>query len=859
VRNGLAIWTLVAVTAASVSLGGCVRRGPEPGGASQRTSASVGPAQVSDTVHSKEIFQELRQFRMMATVLHVGAHPDDENTQLITALARGRAVRTAYLSVTRGDGGQNLLGPDFGYRLGIARTQELLAARRVDGGRQFFTRALDFGFSKDYLEAFSVWGRDSILSDVVRVVRTFRPDVIVTVFSTQPGGTHGHHTGSAVLALDAFSLAADVKAFPEQLATLGVWQPKRIFVGGGRGAAAAGGVRMEVGGVDPVLGESFASMANRSRAMHKTQGFGQPGGGGGGAGGRGGAGTVGTSRLQAFSLIGGEAATADIFEGIDTTWVRVPGGAAVERLAGVAMEKFLLADPSRSVGALLEIRKIIAGLGNDPLVVEKRALLDRIILECAGVKATTTLASSDIVPGETLAMTSTFRVESRIPVSIVKIRSPAGDAGSTQRVGREGQSVHWGKALPVNTRLTQPYWLRQGGSAGMFRVEEPSLIGMPENPPAFPITYVFDVGGQQVELADEPVLMVKDSTRGIIGRRLDVIPAASVGFASEVSVFRPGATKAVTVEITANRANPAGVISLDAPAEWAVVPARAPVPPTAAGDHVSITFSVTAPQSATTANIGAHVSIDGNTWNTQSGAIDYPHLPRQLLQPVANIKAVTVDVVTRGKTVAYIPGAGDDVPDALEQMGYTVTQMPAKTVTADALRGFDAVVIGVRASNTSADLGAAMPALTAYAENGGTVIEQYNQSGGLRNNVLGPYPLTIGGDRVTNENAAVTFLAPDHPVLNTPNKITTADFAGWVQERGLYFPSQWDGRYTPILGMSDAGEAQLNGSLLIAKVGKGYFAYTGLVFFRELPAGVPGAYRLFANLMSLGKPPVVVP
>ena len=523
------------------------------------------------------------------------------------------------------------------------------------------------------------------------------------------------------------------------------------------------------------------------------------------------------------------------------------------------MTQFDLTNPSQSVAALLEIRKIVAGLGSDPLVVEKKALLDTIILGCAGVTAKTTLASSEVVPGERLVMQSDFGVSSRVPVTLVSIRSPEGDIANGQPVSGRGPLVSWYKTLPASTPLTQPYWLRKEGTPGMFRVDDPSLIGLPENPPAFPITYVFGIGGQQLELADEPVQMINDSARGMTARRLDVIPAASVGFATEVGVFRPGATKDVGVDVSAHRDNGAGTLSLDAPAGWTVVPASRPVPATKAGERGKYTFTITAPNTATTANIGAHVAIDGRTWNTSRGAIDYAHIPRQLLQPVANFKAVSVDIVTRGKTVAYIPGAGDDVPEALEQMGYTVTQIPAKSVTADALRGFDAVVIGVRASNTNADLGAAMPALTAYAENGGTVIEQYNQNGSLRNTVLGPYPLSIGGDRVTNENAPVTFLAPDHPVLNTPNKITPADFEGWVQERGIYFPNQWDSRYTPIFGMSDAGEAPLNGSLLIAKVGKGYFAYTGLVFFRELPAGVPGAYRLFANLISLGKPPVVVP
>ena len=817
--------------------------------ASVSIGTTVGSAQSVDTVRSKEILEQLRRFRMTATVLHVGAHPDDENTQLITALSRGRAVRTAYLSITRGDGGQNLLGPDFGYKLGIARTQELLAARRIDGGRQFFTRALDFGFSKDYLETFSVWNKDSILGDVVRVVRAFRPDVIITVFSTQPGSTHGHHTASAVLALDAFTLAADPTAYPEQLSTLSLWRPRRILVGGGRGGPAATGPRMEIGGIDPVLGESFASIATRSRAMHKTQGFGQPGNGGGGRGGS----PASTSRVQGFAQLAGEPATTDIFEGIDTTWARFAGGAVVERLAAATMDKFDLTNPSQSVSTLLEIRRIVAGLGPDPLVAEKKVLLDKIILDCAGVTAKTTLASSEVVPGEQLVMTSDFRVASRVPVSLVEIRSPGGSIGNAEPMTGGSALINWTKTLSATTPLTQPYWLRKPGTAGMFRVDDPSLIGLPENPAAFPITYVFDIGGQRLELPDEPVQMVEDSARGMTARRLDVIPAASVGFATDVGVFRPGATKEVSVDVLATRSNGAGLLSLDVPHGWSVVPASRSVPATKAGDLGKYTFTITAPKTATTANIGAHVSIDGRTWNTSRGAIDYPHIPRQLLQPVANFKAVSVDVATLGKTVAYIPGAGDDVPEALEQMGYSVTKIPAKSVSADTLRRFDAVVIGVRASNTNADLGAAMPALTAYAEAGGTVIEQYNQSGNLRNTVLGPYPLSIGSDRVTNEDAPVTFLAPDHPVLNTPNKITAADFEGWVQERGLEFLGARVPRYVELLSYADPSPlnpGEKKGILVDAPVGKGTCTYVGLGLWRQLPAGTPGAYRILATLIS---------
>lgn len=839
------VGTLVAIAATSVSLSAL------PG-----SSARARHNATREAIAPAEIQQQLRSFRMMATVLHVGAHPDDENTQLITALSRGRAVRTAYLSVTRGDGGQNLLGPEFGYKLGIARTQELLAARRIDGGRQFFTRALDFGFSKDYLETFNVWGRDSILSDVVRVVRSFRPDVIVTVFSTQPGGTHGHHTGSAVLALEAFKLATDSNAFPDQLKTLGVWQPRRIFSGsgpGGRGAVVTTGPRMEVGGVDPVLGESFASLASRSRAMHKTQGFGQTPAPGATTGGRGTPGA--TSRMQGFTLLAGDPVTADIFEGIDTTWARIPGGADVDRMTADVMQAFDANDPSKSIPGLLGIRRVIAGLDSDPLVTEKRALLDQIILECAGVTAEALVPNPEAVPGETLHVRSIMTVASSVPVIRRGQAYPSGQRimRSVTLVPNQPDTAQARDVLPAATPLTQPYWLRNDATAGMFRVDDPSLIGLPENPPGYQVAEVLEIGGETFVVRTEPVAITKDSLRGESRRRLAVIPPVSLGFSTDVGVFRPGSTKEVAVEVVANRATPRARVSLDAPAGWSVVPASRSVT-LKTGGRATYKFTVTAPRTASTTNIGAHITIGDRRWNTQRSAVDYAHIPYQLLQPAARFKAVSADIATRGRNIGYIPGAGDDIPQALEQLGYKVTQIPAASITTAALRRFDAVVIGVRAANVGPEIGAAMPALTAYAEGGGVVIEQYSQNGNnLRTTTLGPYPLTIANERVTNENAEVTFLAPDHPVLNSPNKITASDFEGWVQERGIYFAGQWDARYTPILAMNDAGEAPLKGSLLVARVGKGYFVYTGLVFFRELPAGVPGAYRLFANIVSLGK------
>ncbi|HSV14739.1 MAG TPA: PIG-L family deacetylase, partial [Tepidisphaeraceae bacterium] len=503
------------------------------------------------------ILQDLKRFANLGSVLMVAAHPDDENTQLITYLARGRGYRTAYLSVTRGDGGQNVLGPEFGEELGVIRTQELLSARRLDGGRQFFTRAIDFGFSKDFQETLGIWDRKQVLGDVVRVIRIFRPDVIVTRFSPKPGNTHGHHTASAVLALDAFKIAGDPKAYPEQLVgDMKPWQPKRIFMNGGgpRGNDAAGAnpsaIRIDDGGTDPVLGESFGGIARRSRAMHKTQGFGNFAIGAGGGG----------PHQEAFVLLDGEPATADILDGVDTTWNRVPsGGAAIATAVDAAIKSFSVDNPAASAPALLDIRgKLAGGAADDIVVNEKRRQLDRIIADCIGLSVQTTVPRAEYVPGETLELHHTVTMKSpTTAVRWVAVHYPKTSGGVATMVdlhANDPAARDLTQTLPSGTPLSQPYWLREEGTAGMFRVDDPALIGRPENPPAFPVEFVFDIGGQTLIIPDEPVAISSDAKRGELRRRLDVIPPVSLSFASQVRLFTPGASRSVDVEAIAYRA-----------------------------------------------------------------------------------------------------------------------------------------------------------------------------------------------------------------------------------------------------------------------------------------------------------------
>ncbi|HEY9717749.1 MAG TPA: PIG-L family deacetylase [Trichormus sp.] len=796
------------------------------------------------------ILHELQMFRQMGSVLYIAAHPDDENTELLAYLARGRDYRTAYLSLTRGDGGQNVLGPDLDAKLGVARTQELLAARKLDGAQQFFSRAVDFGFSKNYQETLNVWNKQEVLSDVVRVIREFRPDLLITRFSPNPGGTHGHHTTSALLAVEAFKLAGDAKAFPEQ--GLPPWQPKRVMwnVSTFQRDKVVGTdvLKIDTDGKDLVSGESFHEIAEAGRAMHKTQGFDQfrfPS----------------SNNEQKFQLLDGAPATTDIMDGVDTTWNRVPGGAEIGKTTDEIIAKFDRKDPTASVPALLKLRSQLNALPHkDSIIKEKQNLLDHILQQCLGLKVETTIAHSDIVPGEKMQLHSTASIHAKLPSDItvrwVAVRYPLLKKETAKGVDlriNENSSVDSVETLPATTALTEPYWLRMEGSPGMFHVDEPKLIGTPENAPPFPIEEVFQVGGQTLVVHDEPVDVTKDSWGNPVRRRLDIIPPVSLRFLSDVVVMTPGTSRTVEVEVTTSRVHSSGTLQLEAPPDWHVKPAKQPFDLANIGQHEKFSFTITAPNKTETSKITACAEMHGVRYCNQRQEINYPHIPRQLLQPPAVVKAVCLDLAIRGKTVGYLPGAGDSLPENLQQMGYAVKMLDDAKLTDKDLEGLDAVVIGVRAFNVRHNIAAAMPIILSYVENGGTVIVQYNRPDKLKTEKFSPYDLHISPDRVTDEKATMTFLVPDNPVLNTPNKITSADFDGWVQERGLYFPNKWDDHFVPILSCNDPGEGPTKGVLLVAKYGKGYYIYTGLGFFRQLPAGVAGAYRLFANLVSIGK------
>ena len=812
---------------------------------------------------SSMILQELRAFRECGSVLYIAAHPDDENTQLLAYLARGRGVRTGYLSLTRGEGGQDLIGPEIGDPLGVIRTQELLAARRIDGAEQFFTRARDFGFSKSYEETLAKWGKQEVLSDVVRVIRRFRPDVIVTRFPPEPGGTHGHHTASTVLALEAFKAAGDPKAFPE---CGPVWQPKRVFWNSFRDARGnTPPLRLDIGGYLPLLGESIGEIAARSRSSHRSQGYGTV--------------AMRGSRLDDFQPLDGQPAGKDLFDGIDTTWARWPGCGAVSTMVDDVVARFDPQNPAASVPALFHIRALCdkasqemndreqnPGLAVVDPISLKTAQLERIVQDCLGIYVETTAAQAEVVPGEAVQLRHTVLVRSKPPVSLGEVVGSGPGFWFDPQIHVEKkiethenqpivQELTWN--VRAKEKISQPYWLTGNRTTGLYGGDE-DLIGRAEGNSVLRITDVLQVAGETLKVESEPLQIIADPSKGEIHRQITVIPPVSLTPTRDVELFDPEADRTVEVEVRAYRPDQTGTLRLAAPAGWTVAPDAQPFHLAAVGDHARVAFTVHAPSQPGIAELTAEATINGRTYNTTRQEIRYDHIPFQLLQPPAEVKAVCLDLRTRGKTVGYLPGAGDRTAEALVAMGYAVTTLSGADLTPERLRAFDAVVVGVRTFNVRTDLAAGLPALFAYAENGGTVVEQYNTPNELKNPHLAPYAFELSRNlpqqRVTDEDAPVTLLAPDHPAFNTPNKITPADFDGWVQERGLNFPVTWDQEhFETLLACSDPGEAPLKSGLLVARHGKGYFVYTGLSFFRQLPAGVPGAYRLFANLVSLGK------
>jgi LmbE family N-acetylglucosaminyl deacetylase len=816
-----------------------------------------------DLAGAAELRLSLERLNVVGSVLMIAAHPDDENTALLAYFARGSKLRTGYLSLTRGEGGQNLIGTEQGDELGILRTQELLAARRIDGAEQFFTRAIDFGFTKTPQEAFEKWGHDKILSDVVWIIRRFQPDVIVLRFTGTARDGHGQHQASAILGKEAFSAAADPKRFPEQLRWVQPWQATRLVWNAfaftkeqeEQLSKIKDKMMVDPGEYDPVLGHSYAEIAGMSRSMHRSQGMGaaeRPG-----------------SAKNYLVMVAGEPATKGLFDGIDLTWNRVPGGAAVGKMLAEAAAGFDAGHPDKTVPLLLKAKKLLAEL-HQPVVDVKRRQLDETIALCSGLWLDATSDKFAVVPGGALKFRVTTLNRERIATQVESVTvdgiatATAKDADSSALPFNEPKTFSLAVTIPGTEPFSQPYWLREPKQGEAYTVPDQLLIGLPENPPLFRAHFHLRIESQDIEEERPVVYRYIERAQGERTRPVVVEPPVALQWPQTALLFPSASARSVELQVRTNVPEATGEVRIQAPAGWNVTPGAQDFRLSDAGLEASRSFRVTPPASDNQAVLQASATVGGRNISVGMETISYPHIPTQVLFPPVKTQLVRADVQLLAKTIGYVMGAGDEVPEALRQLGADVVLLGPSELGHGSLQRFDAIVTGVRAYNTRPDLRANQERLLEYVKGGGTLVVQYNfpalggpgaDPNGVDPNLahLGPYPIIEGLDRVTVEDAPVQLPNAASPLLHKPNEITPQDFRGWIQERGLYFASKWDSRYQPLFETHDPGEKPLLGGTLYTRYGKGAYVFTAFAWFRELPAGVPGAFRIFSNLLSAGK------
>lgn len=803
-------------------------------------------------IPSSEILHGLKKLNTVGSALYIAAHPDDENTRLLTWLSKEKNVQTAYLSLTRGDGGQNLVGKEQGDALGLLRTHELMAARRIDGAEQFFTRAVDFGYSKNAEETFRIWNKDSILSDVVWTIRTFKPDVIICRFPTTGEGGHGHHTASAILALEAFEAAADPTRFPGQLTHTQTWQAKRVywntFIPFGNNAPPAGSLKIDVGGYNSLLGKSYGEIAAESRSMHRSQGFGSVRSRG--------------SQPEYLKWMKGDSVQQDLFEGIDLSWNRLSGTASLQAAIAACIAGFDVQTPEKSIPDLTTVYKALeAWPARDAYSaywkIIKLKETETLILQAAGLWMEAFTTDPAGIPGDRIQITVQTVNRSSAAVILQQITWPnhADTLLSMALKQNELAVLKHTETLSADLPSSNPYWLDEPRGEGIYTVRNQQQVNRPVNKQAAGITLHLLINGIMFKIERPLVYRFADPAKGEIYRPFEVLPPATVNLSEKAYVFPNGLAKKVQFTVRANK-DISGMLEASVSPGWKIMfDTSATRFSLKKGEEKLIEALVTPGKESTEGKLGASLRIGDRTYRSGIRRIEYDHIPYQFMLSEAAAKLSNMEFRTAGTRIGYIEGAGDEVSACLKQAGYDLTFLTDEMLETADLSVYDAIVTGVRAYNTNERLQTHYPRLMEYVKNGGNLVVQYNTNNRIGPLLarIGPYPFTITRNRVTDEHASVRFTDTNHPALSFPNRITEKDFEGWVQERGIYFADELDKNYQTLLSMNDPGEKPLEGSLIVAEYGKGNFVYTGLAFFRQLPAGNSGAYRLFANLLSLPK------
>ncbi|NQY10539.1 MAG: PIG-L family deacetylase [Flavobacteriales bacterium] len=794
----------------------------------------------SQEMTSSEIQLGLKKLNVLASVMYLAAHPDDENTRMISYMSNHVMARTCYLSLTRGDGGQNLIGSEKGASMGVLRTNELLQARKIDGGEQLFTRAVDFGYSKNPKETFTKWTMEDILSDVVWAIREFKPDIIITRFSMEYKKGHGHHSASAILADLAFDQVGNEKFFPEQLEHTELWQPTRMFFNASTwwdkelketAKNDKNYTSINSGIYNPLLGASYADIASESRSQHKSQGFGDSKERG--------------ESIEYLHLIKGDAMDGDVFDGIDITWNRVAGGAEIGKVIESAIKKFNPEDPTTIVNDLIKAHQLLDGLKDEYWKKVKQAELKRLILACSGIYLELNADDYSEAVGVEIGVTSSVVCRLKINAELKGIKLGNIDTVVNSNLEHNIMYEIRNKVIVPANPNTQPYWLL-GDFEGMYEVNDRTKIGPPLSEPTLTAVYTIEINGAVLTFNVPLKYWWNDLVEGEMYRPFVSMPKVTANLDNNVFVFNSGETKQIAVNLKSHTSNTKGYVTLKVGDNWTVTTPSLAYNIKKKGGEQQVVFEVTSPAESSVAEVSVSFEEPARSFNP----ITYAHIETQVLLPLAKSKLVSLDIKTVGKKVGYIVGSGDDVPASIEQLGYEVVILDENAIRNSDLSEFDAIVAGVRLYNTHKYIVHVNKKLMEYVKNGGNYIVQYNTTYNLLTKDIGPYPFKISRDRVTVEEAKPIMLAPKHDLVNVPNKIEMSDFNGWVQERGLYFPGTWDDKYTPLIAWNDPGDKLTEGSLLVTSYGKGTFIYTGISFFRELPAGVPGAYKLLANMLS---------
>ncbi|UOX33315.1 PIG-L family deacetylase [Flavobacterium sediminilitoris] len=797
-------------------------------------------AQAPKKPNSNEIYEAIQKLNFLGKVLYVAAHPDDENTRLITYFANHYHAETAYLSLTRGDGGQNLIGPELREKLGAIRTQELLAARNIDGGNQFFTRANDFGYSKEPNETFSIWNKEQVLEDVIQVMETFQPDIVINRFNHRtPGTTHGHHTASAILSLEAYN----------KLST----KPSRVFFNTSwwfygseeafEKADKSNLLTFNANVYYPLKGKSNHEIAALSRSQHKCQGFGATGSRG--------------SETEYLELLKGSLPNAsNIFEGIDTSWNRIKNGATIGQILNKIEVNFDFKNPSNHIPELVKAYLLIQKLDDSYWKTTKTNQISKIIEACSGLYLEAITSTEKATKNETITINFEAINRSNSNVKLLNISILNQNKKTKNKVLLNNEKINFEEKnfkIPNSIEYTNLFWLKEKPTVGMYQVSNKSIRILPEEKLQFPVIFSIEIEGTKIDFVKNLVYKKNDPEKGETYIPFSVLPEVTSEIVNKVSIFNNNEPKEIVVKLKSNKENSEGTAKLILDSSWKVEPKEIPFSIASKNEEKTILFKVFPPKNESSTDFSVEINTNTEKHQLECVEIKYDHIPKQTILQPSEGKLVKLDIQIKGKNIGYLIGAGDEVGKNLENIGYQITYINPHEISVENLNKFDAVILGIRAFNTIDELKFKNKELFQYVSNGGNLIVQYNTTNGLLTKEVAPYELVISRDRVTNEKAKITFLNPNHPVLNAPNKITTKDFENWIQEQGLYYPNKWSTSFTPILSAADEGENQKEGALLIAKHGKGNYIYTGLSFFRELPEGVSGAYRLLANLISLDK------